>query len=150
MKEPCKYVVAIAPAAVIDNASATVSAVDCIGSAYAELPVQLGATDIAITALKLTECDTSGGSYTDVPNATFASTGLDSDGAALSLPSATDDNKVHVFRGSLLGRKRYLKLVVTFGDGEVGGFVACTARLSNLAYGPDLTTDIANGRVCQF
>lgn len=149
MKEEATYVVAIAPAAILDNTSATVDVVDSAGAAYAEFIVQLGATDIAITALKLTECDTSGGTYTDVPNATF-NAGLDSDGTALALPSATDDKQTCVFKGPLLGRKRYFKLVATFGDGTLGGFIAAVARLSNLAVVPDVSTDLANGGVCRF
>jgi hypothetical protein len=149
MRQEAKYVVAIAPAAIIDNASATVTVIDTIGSSYAEVMVQLGATDIALTALRLEESDVSGSGYTTVPNANFSG-GLDSDGGTLTLPSSTDDNETMVFKGSLLGRKRYLRLVVTFGDGAAGGFVSAIARLSGLAVVPDVTTDLANGKVCVF
>lgn len=142
------YATAIAPAAIIDNASATATAIDCAGASYLEIPVQLGATDIAVTALKLQECDTSGGTYVDITNATF-SAGTNIDGVALALPSATDDNQVHVFQVNLLGRKRYVKVVCTFGDGTVGGFVAATARLSDVGFLSATATDRAAGGICR-
>lgn len=143
-----KYVAAVSPAAIIDNASATATAIDCKGSRYAEIIVVQGATDIAITALKLQECETSGGSYTDITGATF-SAGLDTDGTALALPSATDDNQIAVFQVNLDKRMRYIKVVATFGDGSVGGFIAAVARLSQLSKVPDVSTDLANGGVCR-
>lgn len=149
MKEQARYVVAIAPAAILDNTSATVTVIDTAGANYAEIMVQLGATDIAMTAFRLEESDVSGSGYTTVPNANFA-TGRDSDGVLLALPSATDDNETMVFKGSLLGRRRFLRLVATFGDGTAGGFISAIARLSGLAVVPDVTTDLANGRVCVF
>jgi hypothetical protein len=146
--QQAKYVVAIAPAAILDNTSATATAIDCRGAAYAEIVLQLGATDIAVTALKLQECDTSGGSYTDVTGATFSG-GKDTDGGTLALPSATDDNQTCVFQVNMLGRKAYLKVVATFGDGTSGGFISGIARLSKLAVVPSVDTDIANGGVCR-
>lgn len=143
-----KYVAAVSPAAIIDNASATATAIDCKGSRYAEIIVCLGATDIAVTALKLQECETSGGSYTDITGATF-NAGLDTDGTALALPSATDDNQIAVFQVNLDKRMRFIKVVATFGDGSVGGFVAAVARLSQLGKVPDVSTDLANGGVCR-
>ena len=61
MKPQARFATAIAPAAIVDNANATSTPIDCAGAAYIEVPVQLGATDIAITALRLQESDTSGG-----------------------------------------------------------------------------------------
>lgn len=146
--QACKYAVAIAPAAILDNTSATATAVDCRGYNYLEIPVQIGATDIAVTALKLQECDTSGGTYADITGATF-SAGTSADGVALALPSATDDNQPHVFQVNLVGRKPFIKVVCTFGDGTVGGFVAATARLSRASYLPPVATDKASGGICR-
>lgn len=142
-----KYAVAIAPAAILDNASATATAIDCAGAAYAEIVLQLGATDIAVTALKVQESDDDS-SYSDVTGATFDG-GLDVDGTALALPSATDDNQTCVFQINMVGRKRYLKVVATFGDGTAGGYIAGVARLSDLAYVPDTSTGLADGGVCR-
>ena len=144
-----RKVTAIAPAAIIDNASATAAPIDTAGAEYAEIILQLGATDIAMTALKLQESDTSGGSYTDIPNANFSG-GKDTDGNTLALPSGTDDGQVCVFEGTLLGRKRFLRVLATFGDGSAGGFIAGTARLSILGVVPSVDTDLASGGVCRF
>ena len=146
--QKAKYVVAIAPAAILDNTSATAAEVDTRGYGYCEIPIQLGATDIDVTVLKLQESDTSGGSFADIPGATF-SAGTNVDGVALALPSATDDNQPHVFQVNCIGRKRYLKVVCTFGNGAAGGFVAATARLSNASYLPEVSTDKAAGGICR-
>lgn len=78
------YQDAIKPAAIIDDASAVASEVDTAGANYVEIVVQLGATDIAMTALKLQSCDTSGGTFEDVTGADFNG-GLDTQGNALAL-----------------------------------------------------------------
>jgi hypothetical protein len=146
--QSARYAVAIAPAAIIDNASATATAIDCAGASYLEIPIQLGATDIAVTVLKLEESDVSGSGYTDITGATF-SAGSNVDGVALALPSATDDNQPHVFQVDLVGRKRYIRVVCTFGDGSAGGFVAATARLSNVSFLPPTSTERALGGICR-
>ena len=139
---------AIAPAAIIDNTSATATAIDCAGFAELEIPIQLGATDIDVTVLKLEESDASGSGYSDITGATF-SAGTNVDGVALALPSATDDNQPHVFQVNLLGRKRYIRVVCTFGNGSAGGFVASTARLSAASYLSPTSTDKAAGGICR-
>lgn len=142
------YKVAIAPAAILDDASATAAEIDTIGANYAEVVVQLGATDIAMTALKLQHGDTSGGSFVDVTGATFDG-GLNTEGTALALPSGTDDGQTCVFQVNLDATKRFLKVVATFGDGTSGGFVAAMARLSNVDQMPIADTSVANGGVCR-
>lgn len=146
--QDAKYVTAIAPAAIVDDSTATAAEIDTAGSAYCEIPIQLGATDIAMTALKVQESDTSGSGFADVPGLTFDG-GTAPDGTTLALPSATDDGQVSTFQINLLGRKRYLKVVATFGDGTAGGYVASTARLSRLAQVPAVSTDMASGGVCR-
>lgn len=146
--QKASYAVAIAPAAIIDDASATATEVDCEGAAYVEFVVQLGATDIAMTALKVQESDTSGSGFADISGATFDG-GTDVDGNALALPIATDDNQTCVFQVNLIGRKRYLKLVATFGNGTLGGYVAAIARLSDLARVPHTSAELADGGVCR-
>ena len=146
--QKAKYVVAVSPTAIIDNNTATATAIDTKGARYAEIVVIQGATDIAMTALKLQECETSGGTYADITGATF-NAGLDTDGTALALPSATDDNQIAVFQVNLDKRMRFIKVVATFGDGTSGGFVSAVARLSELSKVPDVSTDLANGGVCR-
>lgn len=143
-----KYVACIPPAAILDDASATEIEIDTLDYDYAEIVVTLGATDIAMTALKIQETDTSGSGEADVSGATFDG-GTDVDGGTLALPSATDDNQVCVFQLDLKNRKRYLSLVATFGDGTSGGYVSAVARLSRAASFPTTSTGIADGGVCR-
>lgn len=146
--QKAKYVASISPAAILDNTSATTTAIDCKGARYVEVICVQGATDIAMTALKLQECETSGGTYADITGATFSS-GLDTDGTTLALPSATDDNQIAVFQVNMDKRMRFIKAVATFGDGTSGGFITAVARLSELSKVPDVSTDLANGGVCR-
>lgn len=117
------------PAAIIDNAAVTTAAVDTLGYTVCEIFVYLGATDIALTALKLQECDTSGGTYVDIDGTVYG-TDADISGATSTLPSATDDNKFFKFEVDLKGRKRYIDLNATVGDGTTGAFVTAFAILS--------------------
>lgn len=142
------YAVAIAPAAILDNASATASEIDTAGASYCEIVLQLGATDIAVTALKVQEGDTSGGSFTDISGATFDG-GTDTAGGTLALPSATDDNQTCVFQINCDARKRFFKVVATFGDGTSGGYIAGVARLSGNDVLPTADTSLADGGVCR-
>lgn len=80
----------------------TSSAIDCLGFSHLQVGAQHGDFASGATmAWKLTECDTSGGSYTDVTGAAYTASGTDS---ALKL-----------FEVDLRSRKRYLKLVGTYG-----------------------------------
>ncbi len=143
-----KHVQAIPPAAILDNTSATATEIDATGAGYVSIVLNLGATDIAVTALKVQESATSGGSFSDITGATFDG-GTDTGGGTLVLPSATDDNQVCVFQIDMKGRESYLKVVATFGDGTAGGFIAGTAIISRVD-GPLLSdTDYADGGVCR-
>jgi hypothetical protein len=146
--QQAKFVTAVKPAAIIDNASATADVIDTRGWDYATIVVQLGATDIAMTALKVQNSATSGGSYADIPGATFAG-GSGMGGATLALPSATDDGQTCVFQIDLRNKDPFLKLVATFGDGTLGGFVAAVCVLSRGKNGPVLSTEAADGDVCR-
>lgn len=116
----------IRPQAIIDDASPTSVVVDTLGAKYVLVKVELGATDIALTAMKLQESD----AITDANTLTSGAdiTGLDFTG---SFPSATDDNKTYLFAFPTLGRKRYVDLVLTVGNGSVGAFVHAEALLFN-------------------
>ena len=116
------------PAAIVDNASYTTASIDTQGFDYMQVVVYLGATDIAMTALKLQESDTDG-SYADVTGLVFG-TSSNIAGSTSTLPSATDDNKFFVFDVDLRGRKRYFDLVATAGDGTAGTFLTAFAILS--------------------
>jgi hypothetical protein len=117
-----KFVNTTPPAAIIDNAAAVTAALDTKGFDSACFIVQLGALDIAVSAMKLQESDASGSGFVDI-------TGADFSVSPLTLPAATDDNKIYAVFVNLVGRKRYLDLSLTLGDGSTGTFVAVLAIL---------------------
>ncbi len=143
----CKFVSAIKPGALIDNNTATADVIDCRGFDFLTVIVQLGATDIAMTALKLETSSASGGSYADLTGATFAG-GSGLGGATLALPSATDDGQTCVFQVDMRGKNPFVKVVATFGDGSSGGFVAAVAVLSRAKFPPITSATTADGDVC--
>jgi hypothetical protein len=125
------------PAAIVDNASFATTTIDTLGFNKVAIYFQLGATDIAMTALKVQESDDSGMSgAADITGAVYGATG------APALPTATDDNKIFGFFIDLKGRKRYLDVVATAGDGSTGTFGACIAEL----YNGNVTSDDATER----
>lgn len=124
-----KYVSLTPPAAIIDDASVTVAELDTKGWDYCKIVVYLGATDIAMTALTVTESDTAGSGHANVTGLIWG-TSADIEGTTSTLPSATDDNKFFIFDINLLGRKRYLDVTATIGDGTAGAFIAIWAELS--------------------
>lgn len=123
--ENWKFIGITPPAAIIDNASATTAEIDTKGFDKLRIFAYLGAMDIAMTALKVGEGDTSG-SMTDITASVFG-TATDIEGATSALPSATDDNKAFCWEIDLKGRKRYLDVVATCGDGAAGTFIALFA-----------------------
>jgi hypothetical protein len=112
--------------AIFDNASATSTALDTSGLDGVYVIVSIGATDIAMTALKVQESDT-------LTNSTTLASGTDISGAdfsvsPLTLPSATaDDSTVGVFIPVVGARKRYFNITATFGDGTLGTFADAKA-----------------------
>lgn len=107
-------------AAILDAASAATTTIDTFGCAAVLIVVQLGAMDIAMTALKVQESDDSGMSgAADITETVFGGSGNP------ALPIATDDNHLFGFLIHCTGhRKRYLDLVATCGDGAAGTFVS--------------------------
>lgn len=116
------------PAAAVDNTSWTVAEIDTEGYEYANIVCYLGATDIAMTALSVTESDTTGTGHTDVPGLVMG-TSKDIDGNTSALPASTDDNKFVRFDIDLRGRKRYLDVTATAGDGSTGTIMTVFAIL---------------------
>lgn len=139
-----KFVNVTPPAAILDNASAVTNSVNTEGFAYATFLVELGATDIALTALKLQESDTDG-SYADIVGTRFG-TDAGPDGTTTTLPSATDDNKIYAIYVDLKGRKKYLDMVITVGDGTTGGLVACQCILSGADVQPHTAAGLNLGQ----
>ena len=124
-----KFVSITPPAAIVDNAAYTTTEIDTLGFDYCTVVLYLGATDIAMAACKITESDVTASGHADV-------TGLDTDGDtnidgdAATLPTATDDNKFCLFEIDLRGRKRFLDLSISAGNGTAGTYAAAFAILS--------------------
>jgi len=122
--------VSITPPAVIsDNATLTTGEIDTAGWEHLEIIVYEGATDIAMAALSVTESDTSGSGHANVTGLVWG-TSTNIDGSTSALPSATDDNLFQVAQIDLRGRKRYIDVTATTGDGAAGTYIAILGRLS--------------------
>lgn len=136
------------PAAILDNASAATTVIDCKGFDYCTIYVSLGATDIAMAALKVQESDTLSGADlengADVTGLVYG-TSTDIAGSTSALPTAGNDDKVFAFDIDLRARKRYLDLVATAGDGSAGTYVAALAVL----WRAEQTPTTAAQRGCQ-
>jgi hypothetical protein len=63
--------------------------------------------------------------------------GADFSVAPAALPGATDDNKLYAVQVDMRGRKRYLDLTLTGGDGAAGTYAAAFAVLHNPQEAPD-------------
>jgi hypothetical protein len=143
-----KWVSVTPPAAIVDNASLTTASIDTLGYEYLEVFVYLGATDIAMTALKLQESDTDG-SYADVTGLVYG-TSVSIAGTTAALPTATDDNKCFKFEVDLRGRKRYFDLVATCGDGSTGTFATAFALLSRATDTPVTAAERGFGNIVRL
>lgn len=128
-----KYVAITPPAVIVDNAAFTTGAVDCKGFAWLTIVLQFGAIDIAPASASIRHSDASNmGSP-----ATIATGGTD-----FALATATDsDNLFHVFEINLLGKKRYLDMEITGGDGAAGSYLSILGILSRGAEAPDSVSE---------
>lgn len=120
------------PAAIVDDAAFVTNIIDTKGWDEALFVLQLGATDIAMAALKLTESEDSAMSgAVDISGADFSV-------SPATLPSAGADDTlfgIHVKLGG--SRKRYMDLSATGGNGSVGAFASGFVILSKGEASPD-------------
>jgi hypothetical protein len=128
-----KTVLVTPPGAIVDNAAFTTAAIDTLGFAKLLIIVAFGAMDIAIAALKLRESDDDS-TYSDVSGADFSV-------SPLTLPSATADNTMVAIHVDLRGKKRYMDLSLTGGDGTAGTYATVLAILSNGSEAPNSATE---------
>ena len=135
-----KVVAITPPGAIVDDASWTTTEIDTAGYDYCTVYVMLGATDIAMAELTVTESDTSGSGHADVTGLIFG-TSDNTAGDTSTLPSATDDNKIFAFEIDLRARKRYLDLTATAGNGTAGTYMAAWAVLERADEYADSATD---------
>jgi hypothetical protein len=131
-----KIVKITSPGVIVDNAAFTTDIIDTKGWDEALFVFQLGALDIAMTALKLQESEDSGMSgATDISGADFSV-------SPATLPSATADNTlfgVHVKLGG--SRKRYMDLSATGGDGAAGTYADGFVILAKGETSPDTVAE---------
>lgn len=125
-----KLVALTPPAAIVDNTSYTVAELDTVGYDYCRIIVLLGATDIAMAELTVTESDASAQGHGDVTGLIFG-TSDNTGGGTSTLPSASDDDKFFIFEIDLKARKRYLDVTATAGDGSAGTYAVIWAELWN-------------------
>ena len=120
-----KFVNVTPPVAINDNAAYVTATLDTQGFRAGMFLIVLGALDIAVAVLKLTESDASDMSgAADVPGADYSV-------APATLPAATDDNKLFGIGVKFTGkRKRYLDLSFTAGDGSAGTYANVIAILA--------------------
>lgn len=110
------------PAAISDNATLTTAEIDTLGWSEMWVIAFLGATDIAMSALSVTHSDTAGSGHAAITGLVWG-TSTNIDGITSALPSATDDNLPQLAQIDLRGKKRYIDVTATTGDGAAGAFV---------------------------
>ena len=116
------------PAALVDNASLTITELDTLGYDYAVIELILGATDINVSAMILTEGDTSGSGHANITLSNFDGQ-EESDGTTAALPTALQDNGIFRWELDLTKRKRYIDATITIADGTAGGYYVVRAEL---------------------
>lgn len=133
--QEAKVINLIPPVAIVDdNASWTTTEIDTLGFKKCSIYVNLGASDIAMAALKVQESDTTGSGFADIDGLDFSSDG--------TLPSATDDGLVFAVHIDLTkNRKRFLDLVATAGNGSTGTFASGLAFLYDAVQTPSSASE---------
>lgn len=131
---------------VSDNASPDSYVVDTAGADFLAVDVVLGFTDIAVATLKVQESDTISSdtalsSGTDITGLVWGTSTDPDTGATSVLPSDTQDGKIYKAFINLQGRKRYIQLAVTTGNGTTGTALCAIGHLSKLSEGPASATE---------
>jgi hypothetical protein len=136
-----KFAELIAPQAIADDAALTAANyVDTAGWDWATCIFHIGATDIAMAALRMLEGDTTSPA-TEIAATNFAdTTQVDWAGTAIGLPASTADNTYVVVQLDLRKRKRYLKAAATAGNGSAGTYLEATCILSKGEIAPITNT----------
>ncbi len=124
MKHKVVFAHSIKPAVI--KSTATGDAVDCYGYESVTVIVYSGTVTDGTHTWKLTECDTSGGSYTDVDAADLL-------GSFAVVDSSHDETFTKV---GYIGQKRYIKVVNTVtGSPSTGGPMGAIVMLAYPMHG---------------
>lgn len=119
----------------LNSAAGTSLDVDTKGYAYAVFTVSLGVVGSAATVMRVTECETTGGTFTAI-------TGLTASGSTGNgrLPQTTDAGTLFKFFVPVQGaRKRYLNLEFTSGTTTL---VSITCDLYRAEQSPSSATEM--------
>ena len=130
-----KIVTITPPAAIVDNSAFTTAEIDTKGWDYAQIYVHLGATDIAMTALQVTEADVTNTSHVAITGLVHG-TSDNIDGSTSAIPTSTADNDIICFDIDLKGRKRFIDLNATAGNGSAGTYMTAWCVLSRADAAP--------------
>lgn len=126
LMQKVKRFAAMPPGVIKNDAAFVCNVIDTQGLSCLTIDIILGATDIAMAALKVQEAEVAASataltSGTDIPLADFSV-------SPATLPSATADNTVVTVTIPITGgRKRYILLVATAGNGAAGTYAAAIA-----------------------
>ena len=130
--QQAKAVFVTPPGAYVDNTAFTTTTIDTLGYHKLAIYFGIGDSDIAMTTLKVTESDDSGMSgASDITGLVYGTSTNPDTGSTSALPTATDDNKIFAFFVNLQGRKRYIDVNATAGNGTNGTYGTCIAFLYN-------------------
>jgi len=124
--EQQKYVVHYPPQLKDNGAPASANAyIDTLGYRHLRMMIVTGTTDVATTAAPLLqECDTTDGTYAAISSAALA-----------DAIGATEDNKIFAIDCDLTaGRKRYIRCLLTAGNGTTGTNLAVIGILSRKSF----------------
>ena len=135
----------------VDNTSFAVDELDTLGYDAVTLAISFGNVPADVTAITLTESDTAGSGHGNV-TAGVVGTTADMDGTTSVLPTAAaGDGDLILQQIDLRGRKRYLDLTITAGNGS-GTATQCSvvAVLSRAGKGFDSASDYAAETVMRF
>lgn len=102
------------PGAILDDAAATTTVIDCQGYALIMITAYFGATDIAAAVLKVQDSNSSGSDFVDITGSDLAS----------SATAGIDNTAISWF---IRPKKRYLDLNFTAGNGSLGTYFTAFA-----------------------
>lgn len=128
----------------VDGAALTAIAVDTAPAGrkahWCTFVLFVGATESALSALQVEECDTIGGTYAAVTGSVFA-TAVSPSGATSALPTATGDGGLFLVDVDCRKTERFLKLTGTDAGTSTGGNYAAFAVLYHHDKSPDTSLE---------
>jgi hypothetical protein len=117
----------------VDNTSFTTTEIDTAGYAYLQIVCAFGNVPANMAALAVTESDTTGSNHANVTGLIVGTSNTIA-GATSSLPAASGgDGGVWIFDIDLRGRKRFIDLTATAGNGSATPTEMCALAILSRA-----------------